>query len=326
MDVRCKYCLEKYNLLVDDVDRSSEGFWCDNCDYFTMFDTAAEETRRFTMILESKTEENQRPVERNRIKLNKRISPLRYPGGKSKIAEHILDRISPDKSDVLYSPYVGGGSVEFALLQAKIVDRLVLNDYDFGVYSLFELIRTFPEALIMEIRNKKPTHEEFLQARTKIKSKYHGCDMFDAAWSLILVNRLAFSGIYKANPLGGIRGCPETLLSRWNPDALCQRIMAIHEMSDRYTVQNIDALEFIEEEYWDHRGTFFIDPPYVQQGKNLYLHYYKESDHVDLAHVIETLHAGFACADLIVTYDDDPLISKLYEFPEFHRIKRKFSA
>ncbi|MCV9951771.1 hypothetical protein [Paenibacillus polymyxa] len=74
--------------------------------------------------------------------------------------------------------------------------------------------------------------------------------MFEAAWSLLLVNRLAFSGIYRANPLGGMRGDPKILLSRWNPDDLCKRINTIHSMSARFTVQNRDALEFIEDQFW----------------------------------------------------------------------------
>ncbi|KAF6562413.1 hypothetical protein G9G63_18090 [Paenibacillus sp. EKM202P] len=43
---------------------------------------------------------------------------------------------------------------------------------------------------------------------------------------------------------------PKILLSRWNPDDLCKRINTIHSMSARFTVQNRDALEFIEDQFW----------------------------------------------------------------------------
>ena len=55
--------------------------------------------------------------------------------------------------------------------------------------------------------------------------------MVDAAWASLLVNRLAYSGIFKANPLGGKHGSKQQLLSRWNPTELIRRIKTIHEMS-----------------------------------------------------------------------------------------------
>ncbi|MEK4983593.1 DNA adenine methylase [Bacillus sp. FSL K6-6540] len=279
------------------------------------------------MILEGKENSNDpalSPIQP--IKLNKRISPLRYPGGKSKVSEYLLGYVSPQKSEVLCSPFTGGGSFELALLHAGIVKRLELNDYDFGVYSLFHLIKTFPDALTMEIKKRKPNLSDFFKAQRIVKSDYSGCDIFEAAWSLLLVNRLAFSGIYRANPLGGLRGGRDSLLSRWNPDDLCKRINMIHEMSDFINIHNQDAIEFIEEQYWNEKATIFIDPPYYNQGKNLYLHYYTDEDHRELQFLLDNLYRETPCADLIVTYDDDPFIEQIYEFPKFKRIKRKFSA
>lgn len=326
--VSCIFCGEEYDLELDPVDQiENKGFFCDHCQGLTFFNPEDEvANRQFTMFLESKDETNEEVFHKPHIKLKKRLSPLRYPGGKSKVSHFIQGCLRPEKSKFLSSPYVGGGSVEFGLLEAGIVDRLIINDYDFGVYSLFELIRTAPHLLINKLRYASPTHEDFIQARTKIKSYYKGCDMFEAAWCLLLVNRLAYSGIYKANPLGGIRGTKESLLSRWNPDNLCERISSINAMADRYSVMNIDALEFIERYYFLDDSTCLVDPPYISAGEQLYLHYYTEEDHYKLQFLLESLYLETPCADVIVTYDDHPLITQIYEYPEFHRIKRKFSA
>ncbi|MDN4090974.1 DNA adenine methylase [Paenibacillus polymyxa] len=321
----CVYCGEEFNPDEDDINPSGLGYWCGCCDYYNYFD-ASQDTRKFTLILEGNDEVNEAPVSLHKIRLNKRLSPLRYPGGKSKIADYILQFIAPGKTDRLISPYAGGASVELAFLQAGVFKSLQLNDYDFGVYSLFELIKTFPDALQLEIRNHRPTHDDFIRARQKIKNDYEGCDLFEAAWSLLLVNRLAYSGIYKANPLGGIRGDKKTMLSRWNPDDLCKRINTIHSMSDRYTVHNQDALEFIGEAFWFDKSTIFIDPPYCAAGEKLYRHYYTEDDHYALQLLLEGLHKETPCADLLVTYDDAPLINRIYEYPDIKRIKRKYSA
>ncbi|BFH18291.1 hypothetical protein J6TS7_20990 [Paenibacillus dendritiformis] len=323
--INCKFCCEEFDPSSDDIDRYGEGFWCSCCDGYTFFEKA-KENRNFTLILEGKASANETRTVSDQIKLNKRLSPLRYPGGKSKIADYILSHISSEKTDVLISPYTGGGSVEFALLHAGVFKRISLNDYDFGVYSLFQLIKTYPDSLSSAIKSHKPTHEDYMKAREIIKCDYANSDMFEAAWSLLVVNRLAFSGIYKANPLGGRKGDQVTMLSRWNPDDLCKRIAIIHSMRERFTVHNQDALEFIEEEYWNDEATIFIDPPYYGQGKNLYLHYYEEDDHLALQLLLDSLYKEFPCADLLVTYDDVPFIERIYEFPDIKRIKRKFSA
>lgn len=149
--VCCKFCYEDYDLSVDDVDRNELGFWCDHCDGYTYFGAKEESQRKFTLILESKHQMNQVPSSSNNTKLNKRLSPLRYPGGKSKIANYIFSLLSSGRTELFCSPYTGGGSVEFALLYAGKIKYLVLNDYDFGVYSLFELIRTFPDSLMLDM-------------------------------------------------------------------------------------------------------------------------------------------------------------------------------
>jgi len=177
---------------------------------------------------------------------------------------------------------------------------------------LFTLIKEFPEALTLEIKSRIPTHADYIEARRLIKNDYANADMFEAAWSLFLVNRLAYSGIYKANPLGGLRGTKESLLSRWNPDDLCSRIMKLHSMSDRFTVHNQDALEFIEDNYWHSRCTILADPPYHGKGKDLYLHYYSEEDHLNLQFLLEQLYKETPEADVIVTYDDAPFIEQIY--------------
>lgn len=324
--VICRFCCEEYDLKLDIIDQNENGFWCEYCDGYSFFNSENESDRGFTLILEGKADKNERFDLPNPIKLNKRLSVLRNPGGKSKLANYIFSHINMKKTDKLISPYIGGGSVEFSLLEAGIFKELVINDYDFGVYSLFELIKRFPEALTLEIRSRDITHDDYIKARKIIKSDYVNCDLFDAAWSLLLVNRLAYSGIYKANPLGGMRGSKEKLLSRWNPEDLCKRIATLHSLADRFSVYNNDALEFIEEQYWDSSSTIIIDPPYFEQGKNLYLHYYTEEDHISLQQLLESLYTGFPCADLLVTYDDVPFIENIYEYPDIKHIKRRFSA
>jgi DNA adenine methylase len=144
---------------------------------------------------------------------------------------------------------------------------------------------------------------------------------------MLLVNRLAYSGIYKANPLGGRSGTKQCLLSRWNPDDLCKRIRLIHEMSDRISILNKDACELIEEAYWQGpTTTLYIDPPYFQKGKQLYRCYYDREQHIELNVLLDSLHHGMPGSDILLCYDNDPFIREIYMYPDIEKFNRVYSV
>lgn len=321
-EFECRFCGSDY---ADDIDEINQGWWCADCDSYNYFDQKEEENRKFTLILESKSSvDNARQAVK--VRLNKRLSPLIYPGGKGKIADFLYHRLSKSKTKSLTSPYCGGASTELALLHANVIERLVLNDFDYGVYALFQTIKEDPEALIRRIRNFVPTHDDYFKAQEIIKADYQNCGLLDAAFNLLLNNRLAYSGIYYANPRGGKHGDHSELLCRWNTENLIKRLKTIHEMGHKITVHNMDACELIEEEYWNHESTLLIDPPYYKQGKYLYRCFYEKEDHIKLNFVLESLYSGFPGADILLCYDDEEFIERLYWFPQVEKISRAFSA
>lgn len=320
----CQFCLEEYDPEVEGVDHSHEGFWCDSCDGFTYFNGV--QKHRFTLILENGTSGKMKPIPSVPVKLKKQLSVLRYPGGKSKFVSFLYSKLQESKTKTLVSPYTGGGSAELSLLQAGVVEHLILNDLDVGIYSLFWVIKHIPDDLMDRVRSYGPTHQSFFDAQRIVKSDYYGCTLAEAAWYTLVVNRLAYSGIYKANPLGGKEGSTKELTARWNPKELCRRIEVIHGLSDRYEVYNQDALELIEEEYWSPETTIFIDPPYVAKGKQLYRCYYDKTAHYDLQMLLDSLHQGMPGADIILTYDADPLIERIYSYPTIEKVSRNYSV
>lgn len=141
-----------------------------------------------------------------------------------------------------------------------------------------------------------------------IKKDYEGCSELERAFGFLVVNRLAFSGIWNANPTSN-------LLQRWNPAALEKRILDIWEKREQITLLNEDALKVIEEYYWDNNCTLFVDPPYyVAWDKKLYHHCYQEEEHEQLAFLLNSLVSCMpAHADILVTYDNHPFIEALYQ-------------
>lgn len=261
---------------------------------------------KYVVLLEDKENKEAAKIH-PKYKLKKQVSPLRYPGGKSKVLDLIASYLSEEKK-VFVDAYCGGGSVGLSLLLSRMVDYLVMNDLDKGVYAFFHTVLTEPESLIHKIRTVVPDRELFFQYQEMIKNNYKGFPELERAFGFLVVNRLAFSGIWNANPTSD-------LLQRWNPATLEKRILDIWDKRKQITLLNEDALKVIEEYYWDENCTVFVDPPYyVAWDKKLYYHCYQEEEHKQLAFLLNSLVSGMpAHADILVTYDNHPFIAALYQ-------------
>lgn len=315
---KCDFCNFYSEDLEDfEVDyQFHKGYWCPWCDGFTYFKEARSNSHHFSVIFEKKALINsENPI---KVNFHTHTSPLRWPGGKSKFIGPILSRCRSENMVNFVEPFAGGASVGLSLLLAGKIEELFLNDLDYGVYSLFQVIKDCPWMLIDKIEKFVPSKEAYKKAQKMLKNKYKELDMLEAAWNLLIVNRLAFSGIAKAN-------CMSNPAARWNADTLKRRIMNIHSHSKHLHVSCMDACDFIEEMYWKPNTTLFIDPPYKSAGEKLYMEYYKEDDHERLAFLLDELYKGMPGADMLLTYDDSDFIKSLYRFPIIEEIGRIYS-
>lgn len=308
MKKECRECLEPFE---DFMDQKEDGWWCEDCDTYNFFDEANYSNHKFTIIYEDKYKAEKFP-RKSPLKFKQQLSPFRYPGGKSKMIPYLATLLRANKCEALTSPFSGGASFELAMLESKMVDKVLLNDIDFGIYSVWWAILNMPDELIHRINTFKPTVENFFLSQEKIKKDYHSLDLMDAAWHTLLVNRLAYSGILMANPLGGKNGDITALTSRWNPASLSKRINQIHQMNSRIELFNVDSIDFIADYFWSDKTTLFIDPPYLEKGEQLYPHAYQEQDHINLAFMLDGLHRSYPNSDIIVTYDYNKWLQSQY--------------
>ena len=307
----------------DEVNKN--GFWCPDCDGHTYLDEEKNDRRRMLLLLESKCKREPKSKSTRR-KLNKRLSPLRYPGGKSKLIDFLAAQFHDEQLNAFVEAFAGGAAVGLSLLDGGYIQKLVLNDLDPGIYALWNTIVTDPSQLLLRLDGPLPTRETYRQNKSVLTAP--GCATEDElAWAELVCNRLSYSGIIKANALGGKNGTQSELLVRWNPPQLKKRILKIHSMRDRITVSCIDARQLIQEyAYWDDCATLFIDPPYFSKGKALYQKFYTEQDHRDLAFLLESLFQGMPGADIVITYDDCKLVRELYPYADIKEISRYYSA
>lgn len=292
----CGYLPEKDEY----YERTPSGWFCEMCDSFNYFQNARKEIDQYLVILENKQKTNEA---NGKSHLNKNLSPFRYPGGKSRMIDYLYNELMKNKCETLYSPFCGGASYELAMLDGGVVKKLVINDLDYGIWSVWWTILHMPDELIYRINNIVPTHKDYFLAQKQIKAGFNGLNPIDAAWATLMVNRLAYSGISLANPLGGKQGAKEQLLSRWNPSKLIRQIQHIAKFHNQIELHCEDAFEFMVEAYWDNKGCLFIDPPYLEKGDSLYPVKFTYEQHLELSTHLNLLYSGVPGANIIVTYD-----------------------
>ena len=120
----------------------------------------------------------------------------------------------------------------------------------------------------------------------------------ERAFATILKNRVNHGGILA--PGAGLLKHGENgkgLLSRWYPQTLKKRILAIALVNDRINFIEGDAFKVMEENSRRRDVIFFIDPPYTKAGRRLYR--YSEIDHPALFEL-----AARCAGDFLLTYDD----------------------
>ncbi len=82
------------------------------------------------------------------------ISPLRYPGGKSKISTFLEDIILLNNLEdcTFYELYAGGAGASLNLLLSGICNKIVLNDLDYHIYAFWYCILSCTEEFLKLIK------------------------------------------------------------------------------------------------------------------------------------------------------------------------------
>lgn len=252
-------------------------------------------------------------------------SPLRYPGGKTKLAGFIRLAIQNlNIQDCTYvEPFAGGAGVALSLLLDNVVERIVINDYDKSIYSFWRAIKQEPNDLIARIKNTPITIEEWYRQKAIYSSSTSYS--LDFAFATLFLNRTNRSGILNAGPIGGYAQAGEWKIDvRFNKDAIISKIEAIAKVRNRIIVYNKDIISLLHNYVPSLDGNlfFYFDPPYFNKGQELYKNYFTPSDHKKIYDVI----SQEITAPWIVTYDDVTSIKEVYSNYDIRMFDLMYSA
>lgn len=256
---------------------------------------------------------------------NNNYSPLRYPGGKTRLINFIKDVINLNEPNggVYIEPYAGGASLALSLIIDGCMERVVINDYDRSIYAFWHSVIYHTDELVDRILSTPITPEEWIKQRNVQRCKAT-TSIIDLAFSTFFLNRTNRSGILKAGIIGGMaQNGTYKIDARFNKEILVGKIQKIASYKDRITVSNYDAIKLISRyRNVGHKNLFFLDPPYYVKGRDLYVSYYRDSDHVALAQAIQRRNN----LNWLMTYDEHPRILDLYNNCRITKYQLVYSA
>lgn len=253
-------------------------------------------------------------------------TPLRYPGGKQRLAPFIAEIL--EHNDAVgwnyAEPYAGGAGVAIELLLAGRVGHIYLNDSSRHIYSLWRSILTDADAFCRRISRASLTLDAWRAHREVVRHPEQH-DLHDLGFSTFFLNRCNRSGVLTAGVIGGVnqRG-------KWRIDArfprneLIKRIETIAARRKQITVSNLDAEEFMTARVNRLPATTLVycDPPYFARAERLYLNVYEPADHERLAKFVQAKLKR----PWVVSYDDHPTIATLYRARRQFRYSIQYSA
>ncbi len=239
-------------------------------------------------------------------------TPLRYPGGKSKLKNYTMDLIELNNFNgcTYIEAFAGGAGLAMELLFNETVGRVILNDIDRSIYALWYCVLNNTEMLIEIINTTDITIDEWY-IQKDIQNNKSTADLLQLAYSTLFLNRTNRSGILTAGPIGGKKQNGNyTLDCRFNKVDIVQRIREIASRSELIEFHNMDALDFIDyiDNHQSQNSFIFFDPPYYDKGPELYVNHYIGDDHHELSERISELDIPW-----IVTYDNSDYIRELYD-------------
>lgn len=251
-------------------------------------------------------------------------SPLRYPGGKGKLAAFIRQIfIENDLCEGTYiEPYAGGAAIALELVMTDYAKEAWINDIDPAIFAFWHSALNDSSALIKKVKKAPLTISEWHRQRT-IYMKPEGHDTLSLGFATLFLNRVNRSGILSAGVIGGLSQTGNWLIdARFYRDELIERLNRLAQYRHRIRLFNLDTEQFLKQISLPKRSLVYMDPPYFRKAHRLYRNHYAEADHARIANLaLNMRHTHW-----IVSYDDAPEILTLYPKQRFIRYALNYSA
>lgn len=218
------------------------------------------------------------------------ISPLTWPGGKSKQWKLIKEQL-PDHINRFYDLFTGGGSVILNAYKDSVAKFYLMNDIDVELMNFWHFLDKDYSSFIEFYRvNNFDTLEHCREAYMNA----------NPAQQYFMDNALTFGG-YKQGSWSKQRLKLNFNDSKWGK--LWYASSALHWIA----ICNRNYIDILENEYFRDDDLVFLDPPYFYNQKTkLYKH--SKIDFNQLSIYLKRLNCKW-----LMTIDDSPEIRELFK-------------
>lgn len=253
-------------------------------------------------------------------------SPLRYPGGKYKMLKFVKQILSENEISGTYiEGFAGGAGIAINLLLTDTVEEIVLNDLDIAIYSFWKAIAYQNEAFLY-LFDKIPVtidewhNQKFIFDLLSKEENLNESKELMLGFATYFLNRTNFSGIIRgATPIGGLQQNGNWKMDcQFNKERLRPLLEQIGKEGNRISISRlnmvIDFNKLLSDNINANNTLIFIDPPYIKEGRRLYLPMKELEDHKKLANKILSADNKW-----ILTYDLHDEVLPMYEV-----VKQKF--
>lgn len=238
------------------------------------------------------------------------LSPLRYPGGKARLAAYLARVLSSQSAriETYCEPYAGGAGAGLKLLADGRVSTLIINDLNPGIAAFWRSVFTDTDALIAMVEDCEVAIDNWHDQRSIYLSPGQHDDL-TLGFATFFLNRTNRSGILGARPIGGLDQTGNWLIdARFNKTDLMKRIERLGEFEANVDVREQRAIDLIRSLNRRKRPVLlYVDPPYVVPGEELYLADHSWTEHERLEQVLTRSPHPW-----ILTYDADDRTRQLY--------------
>jgi DNA adenine methylase len=241
------------------------------------------------------------------------FTPLRYPGGKGKLAAYVKSIIRDNGlvDGEYVEPYAGGAAIALELLLQEYVTRIHINDVSRPVWAFWHSVLHHTDELCRLIVETPRTVEAWDRQKAIFANDAQHSDL-EVGFATFFLNRTNRSGILNAGIIGGrAQNGPWKIDARYNAEELAFRVRSIAKLKARISLTRLDAVDLLKQgaDQWPRRTLVYLDPPYFVKGRDLYYDFYLPDDHRRVAELVRT---GIVNQRWIVSYDNVPEIRALY--------------
>lgn len=242
-----------------------------------------------------------------------RVHPiLKWAGGKRQLV-HSIGEYVPKHFSRYYEPFIGGGAILFSLQPADAI----INDFNWELINLYEVVRDAPNELISILKWHKSHHskEHYYSVRglDRDPTQFRRLSNVELAARTLYLNKTCYNGLYRVNSKGQFN----TPMGKYkNPNIVNEE--AIRNLSDFFNRIKVkmsvgDYKEAIRDV--NKNDFVYFDPPYQPISEtSAFTNYTKEgfskSEQVRLKTVCDELtRAG---VKFLQSNSDSPEIRELY--------------